>query len=268
MRHGIWLCAVVLLLSGCEEQKEEAAAGPFASDLQFLRKYTDVVLLSDKSGQAQVAVIPKMQGRVMTSTAAGPQGQSFGWINRELIASGKLTPHMNAFGGEERFWMGPEGGQFSIFFAKSAAFDLEHWQTPPPIDTEAYEVVKKSSESVEFRHAFKLTNYSGTTFDVEVLREVRLLPPEEVWKKLGVAAVPGAKLVGYETINRLKNAGKEPWTKETGLLSIWILCMFNPSPGTTIVVPIKGGPETELGPTVNADYFGKVPPERDRKSVV
>jgi len=262
MRHGIWLCAVVLLLSGCEEQKEEAAAGPFASDLKFLRKYTDVVLLSDKSGQAQVAVIPKMQGRVMTSTAAGSQGQSFGWINRELIASGKLTPHMNAFGGEERFWMGPEGGQFSIFFAKGAAFDLEHWQTPPPIDSEAYEVVRKSAESVEFRHAFRLTNYSGTNFDVEVLREVRLLPAEEVWKKLGVAAVPGAKLVAYESINRLKNAGKEPWTKEKGLLSIWILCMFNPSPGTTIVVPIKGGPETELGPAVNADYFGKVPPER------
>jgi hypothetical protein len=30
----------------------------FGDDLAFLRKYTDVVLLSDKSGQSQVAVVP------------------------------------------------------------------------------------------------------------------------------------------------------------------------------------------------------------------
>ena len=38
--------------------------------------------------------------------------------------------------------------------------------------------------------------------------------------------------------------------------------MFNPSPSTTIVVPIKAGPESELGVKVTSDYFGSVPPER------
>ena len=32
---------------------------------------------------------------------------------------------MNGFGGEDRFWLGPEGGQFSIFFKKDDPFDLE-----------------------------------------------------------------------------------------------------------------------------------------------
>jgi hypothetical protein len=50
--------------------------------------------------------------------------------------------------------------------------------------------------------------------------------------------------------------------KETGLLSIWILGQFNPSPATTIVVPIKSGPEAELGVKVTSDYFGSVPAER------
>jgi hypothetical protein len=68
--------------------------------------------------------------------------------------------------------------------------------------------------------------------------------------------------VAFESVNRLSNQGKQPWTKDTGLLSIWILGMFNPSPGTTIVVPIKPGPESELGKPVNADYFGRVPPDR------
>ena len=93
----------------------------------------------------------------MTSTAGGSDGSSFGWINRELIASGTLQPHMNAFGGEDRLWLGPEGGQFSIFFAKGVAFDLEHWFTPPPIDTDAYQVVRQTRDSAQFRHAFQLS---------------------------------------------------------------------------------------------------------------
>ena len=42
----------------------------------------------------------------------------------DIIASGKTQPHINVYGGEDRFWLGPEGGQFSIFFAKDAKFDL------------------------------------------------------------------------------------------------------------------------------------------------
>ena len=93
-------------------------AASFGADLAFLKRHTSVITLADETGRAQVAVAPAWQGRVMTSTAGGSDGPSFGWINRELIASRTLQPHMNAFGGEDRLWLGPEGGQFSIFFAK------------------------------------------------------------------------------------------------------------------------------------------------------
>ena len=53
---------------------------------------------------------PAYQGRVMTSTAEGDGGMSFGWINNELIDSNREEEHFHAFGGEERFWLGPEGG--------------------------------------------------------------------------------------------------------------------------------------------------------------
>jgi YhcH/YjgK/YiaL family protein len=69
-------------------------------------------------------------------------------------------------------------------------------------------------------------------------------------------------LVAFESDNRITNAGKAPWKRETGLLSIWILGMFNPSPATTIVVPIRPGPDSSLGPKVTSDYFGAVPPDR------
>jgi hypothetical protein len=253
--------AMAAVAAGCA-RGSKAGPGTFAGDLAFLQKHVETIVLSDAAGQAQVAVAPAYQGRVMTSTAEGPGGASFGWINRDLVASGKFLQHINCFGGEDRFWMGPEGGQFSIFFAKGAAFDLEHWFTPAAIDTEPFEVVGTSRNMAQFRRRIQLTNYSGTKFDVEVTRQVRLLSAAEAAKALGVAPAAGLKMVAYESVNRITNAGREAWKKETGLLSVWILGMFNPSPATTIVVPIKGGTEADLGKAVTDDYFGKVPAER------
>ena len=112
------LTALVVLLTTVAAENCRLSAADFGEDAAFLKQYTDLIVLSDSKGLAKVAVSPAWQGRVMTSTAGGDAGLSFGWINRELIESRKLQPHMNAFGGEDRFWMGPEGGQFSIFFAE------------------------------------------------------------------------------------------------------------------------------------------------------
>jgi len=239
-----------------------AAGADFGDDTAFLARHTRLIVLSDQAGKAKVALAPAWQGRVMTSTTGGDSGPSFGWINRELIASGKILPHMNAFGGEDRFWMGPEGGQFSIFFPKGAPFEFAHWQTPAVLDTEPFDVISQARDEAVFGREFTLTNYSGTVLDVGVRRTVRLLTPEDAWKHLNVRPAEGVSLVAYASDNRITNRGREPWKKETGVLSVWILGMFNPSPSTVVVVPIKAGPESELGVKVTSDYFGQVPPDR------
>ncbi len=238
--------------------------GSFGDDVKFLSAHTDAITLSDAAGMAQVVVVPAYQGRVMTSTTGGAEGPSFGWINRELIASGKTLAHMNPYGGEDRFWLGPEGGQFALFFKKGDPFDLDHWQTPAMMDTEPFEVVSQSRDSVVFKKESTLVNYSGATFSFRIGRTVNLLDPKRVGELLGIGDASGVGLVAYETVNTLTNTGTAPWTKETGLLSIWILGMFKPSPETTIVIPIQQGPESALGPKVNDAYFGKVPAERLR----
>jgi len=240
----------------------DTSAARFSEDLDFLSKHIQVVVLSDKKGHAQVAVAPSYQGRIMTSTAAGPAGTSFGWINRDLIASKKLQPHINAFGGEERFWMGPEGGQFSIFFKPGHPFDLAHWQTPAPIDTHRFEIEQQSTGSILFSHKARVQNYSGFDFDLEIRRKIKLLSAAQAKALLGVSVGSEVKMVGYESANSIKNTGTKAWSKDTGLLSIWILGMFNPGPKTTVVIPYRSGPESKLGPVVNDAYFGKVPADR------
>ncbi len=256
------LLSAAAVLAGCAAPAGKP--GTFGNDLAFLKKHTDVFVLADKAGQAQVAVVPLYQGRVMTSTAAGPDGLSFGWINRKLIALGKRQPHINVFGGEDRMWLGPEGGQFSIFFPKGASpkFEFKDWQTPEPIDWGKWSVVYRDATSAHFRHSFSLVNFSGFKFDVVADRFVRLLGPEGIKAHFGLDIPAGVKAVAYETDNNIRNAGDKPWTREGGALSIWILCMYNPSPATTVVIPFVDGPEDQLGPVVNDAYFGKVPPDR------
>ncbi len=237
-------------------------ASTFGDDIAFLRSHTPVIVLSDEAGRAEVAVAPAWQGRVMTSTAAGPGGMSFGYINRDLIAAGKSVPHMNAFGGEDRFWMGPEGGQFSLYFAPKAPFDLEHWYVPAPFDTMPYPVAKQTRSEVTFRAEFSLRNYSNTPFSVALDRTVRLLAPSRAWSILHVAPESRAEVVAYESENRVTNAGSEAWRNDTGLLSIWILGMFTPARRAVIVVPIQPGSEASLGRPVTSDYFGPIAPDR------
>jgi hypothetical protein len=253
---------VASAIAGSAASATPASGATFADDVQFLQKHTKVIVLSDRAGQSKVALVPAWQGRIMTSTSSGDAGMSFGWVNRELIASGKFVPHINVFGGEDRFWLGPEGGQYSIFFAKGAKFELSDWFTPAAIDTMPYEVEKQSKSKVLFEAEFALTNYSGTRFDLEVERTVELLPSSGAWKSLGMKSVKDVSVVAFESKNKITNAGKQPWQKDTGLLSIWILGMFNPAPATTIVVPIKKGPDSELGVKVTSDYFGNIPNDR------
>ena len=262
MKFMIWsVFLTAALLSACSKPAKAPEGILFKDDVAFLKAHTSPIVLSAKDGSAQVAVSPDLQGRVMTSSAGGPQGSSFGWINRELIASGQNNLHMNGFGGEDRFWLGPEGGQFSIFFKKDDPFDLDHWYTPPPLNEGSYDVVGRETDRIHFRKAMHLQNYSGTEFDLELNRIIRLIGREEV-RALGIPASEGVKMVAFASENSVTNMGSAPWTKETGLLSIWILGMFNPSPETTIVIPFKPGPEVDLGPAVNDNYFGKVPADR------
>lgn len=234
----------------------------FGDDVDFLRRHTETVVLSDPGGAARVALCPALQGRVAVSTPGGDSGPSFGWLNRALIASGRLVPQMNVFGGADRFWLGPEGGQFSLFFAPGAPQDLAHWQTPPPIDAEPFTLVAEAPDHAVLRKTMRLTNASGTVFDLEVEREVRLHPADRTWREAGAAPSGEVAVVGFQTRNRVTNRGVAPWRRETGLVSIWIAGTFAPSPRTTIVVPYRLPSESDLGPVVNDRYFGQVAPHR------
>jgi len=230
----------------------------------FLARHTELVELVD--GDARVAICPEWQGRVMTSTCGGMQGPSFGFINDEFITAGKTNPHFNNYGGEERMWLSPEGGQFSLWFAPGKPQNLDNWFTPPAFNEGAWKVASAANEPLRMDVAMRVQNTSGTQFHLDVARGVRLLGNADLKQLLGESAAgriaaPGVKCVAYETDNRLTNRGDD-LTLDKGLVSIWILGMMNSGPRSIVIVPYKPGSEADRGAVVKSDYFGPVPAER------
>jgi hypothetical protein len=253
----------IAIVDNGQSDTVELSGVRFGSDLDFLRNHhKDLVLLSDEQNKAQLIILPAYQGRVMTSTADGSTGMSFGWLNHALIASGKISPHMHAVGGEERIWLGPEGGQFSIYFKKGTDFAFDHWFVPKELDTESFRLVSSSRTMAHFEKNMHLENYSGTGFELKIDRIIRLLDSSSISRAIGVPIPSPIKSVGFESDNRITNKGTNTWSKKTGLLSIWILSMMNASPQSTIAIPYRQGDSAKLGKIVTDDYFGKVPAER------
>jgi hypothetical protein len=261
------LTAGVAVLIGVTSLTAGDKGGPmtYGEAKDFLKKYTKVIELNDGSGGVAV-VTPEYQGRVMTSSCDGDKGASFGFINFKHIESGKVDKHFNNYGGEERLWLSPEGGPFSLWFKPGVKEQtLADWYTPPAFNEGGWKVTKEKDE-VEMTVPMKFSNASATDFWLDVTRSVRMLKEKDLVDLFGKDAVAkmtakGVKRVAYETGNQIKNTGPA-MSKDKGLVSMWILGMITSGPETVIVVPYKAGSEADLGYVVKGDYFGAVPPER------
>jgi hypothetical protein len=235
--------------------------GSFGYDLNFLKQHDSVIVLQDNSGNSKIIVSPKYQAKVFTSTANGNDGASIGWLNYKAFGD-SLDPHMNAYGGENRLWLGPEGGKFSLFFKPGAQMVFENWKTPAAFDSEPWDVTNKNDQSVTMHKNMDLTNYKGTDLRIAIDRTVKILQPSVIANELGINSDSSVKVVAYETVNVITNTGKNEWTETTGMPCIWILDMFKPSPATVIVVPFKNAAGQAFSKVATTNYFGEISADR------
>jgi hypothetical protein len=246
-----------------ETTMETFEKGTFGYDRHYLsQKDRHLIVLSDESGQSQMIVSPKYQAKVFTSTADGAKGKSLGFVNEKVFESGVIDEHMNGYGGENRFWLGPEGGKFSIYFQPGKKQEYDNWHTPKPIDIEAWEVIKSGKKTVSLKKEMEVTNYLGQLLKLSVDRNISLIEPETVAAQLKVEIPSGVKTVAYTTENSIINRNDFEWTKETGTVCIWMLDMFNPAPRAVTVIPFREGSEEQLGTIVTSNYFGEIPSDR------
>ena len=263
----IILMGTIVLSCGGNSNKEKSMEtfekGTFGYDLDYLTpKDGSMIVLTGNNGDAQVIVSPKYQAKVFTSTAEGLSGKSLGFVNYKVFDSGVIDEHMNGYGGENRFWLGPEGGQFSVYFAPGSEQVYDNWHTPKPIDIEEWNVTAAGGNKVSLQKEMEVVNYQGTKLKLRVDRSVSLIESSQAASSLNLESDLNVKTVAYITDNAIVNLNDFEWTKETGTICIWILDMFIPAPNAVTIIPFNEGGEQELGKIVTSDYFGEIPSDR------
>ena len=250
-----------VLLTGCITVQKNMQENPtsFGNEVNFLKQYTKTIVLKTKTGNGKIAVCPQLQGKIMASSLDGDSGQTFAWVNRGHIKSGNNDPVINSHGGEDRFWLGPQAGQYSIYNLPGDPFDK--WFTPPPFNSEPFDVISQSGTEVKMEKEMTISNYCHFVFQLKVLRDIRILDRNSIKKELNIDFPAQMKTVGFLSDNTIINTGDNPWEKDTGLLSIWILGMMKPTDETTVIFPYNSGSEKELGIVCRDNYFGDPTPK-------
>ncbi|OFX13510.1 MAG: hypothetical protein A2Z18_07140 [Armatimonadetes bacterium RBG_16_58_9] len=222
------------------------------------------VLATGGAGRS-VLVCPALAGRVMGTSYDGEPGTFGGWIDVKAFQEG-INDIWDNWGGEERYWLCPEGGQFGLMF-ESLPNTFDNYRVQDGINNQAYEVVDTSNQgdSLTMRAEFEMVNAARTRFRVRSTRRITAL--DESPCVLGSG--DGVECVGFQSESMLTNIGSAPWTKDTGCLAHWHLGQFVLGPRVIAIVPYRQGPFAD--PPIRRDYFerfciGGVMPE-NRHSV-
>lgn len=227
------ICLLLFVLS-CQSNTEYQK-GTFGYDFSFLKKHIDPIILSNSN--SKIIVSPKLQGRVLSSTSNGMFGKSYGWLNYKLIESEKFRVGGNGFGGEDRFWLGPIGSKFSLYY-NGKEIESDNWYVPKAIDIETYNVVKKTTSEIEFEKKLKLVNNINTNFNIKLNRQIKLFSISEIEKDLEIEISKNIKVVGFQSKNSIENIGND-WIEKNGIIAPWILGMFQGTHKSIGIFPVN-----------------------------
>jgi hypothetical protein len=223
----------------------------FSSVVTLLRDtgHRAYVLQSRRKGKRGL-VAPSLVGRIMGTTATGDRGEILGWVNVPAIEKGMVDPVFNNFGGEERFWFAPEGGQFGLNLGGHLS-GWQYYEVQDALNTQPFRVLKKEANALTMFSRMKLINARSARFDMEVTRTVRIL--DECPYVLGYDGK--VDFVGFETINISRNAAAVPVRRTSGALAMFCLTQFLAHPRLVIIVPFHPGSSRLLGSPVRKDYW-------------
>ena len=245
-----------------------AAEEPPKNQFTTRRKVRDVVKLLVDAGHHPVVlcgsdskkivvVAPSLVGRVICTGSGGLHGTTDSYISEDQIAKGftKSLPGAKwaSFGGEERVWLAPEGGEYALFFSKGKPQTQENYTVPESLNSTKFQVTEISADgkSVTFTAGMSLVNFIGSRFDLEVSRTISLVEScpyvQEFKGKID--------FVGFESHTYIKNIGKKPWTKKTGAMSIWTIGQFLAKDNSVVIMPYRCGSNEVLGAPVSTEYF-------------
>jgi hypothetical protein len=185
---------VIEIESEKKESLEHYEKGTYGYDVNLLRDFPNTVEL--KNGDSRLIISIKYHSRVMTSSSNGYEGRSYGWINHELIESGKVLPQFNPVGGEERFGLGRRVDSFHCILSPVVRSILKTGRYLQYIDTIPFDVFLATDSVAVFLKDMEVENYSNFKFRFELTRKVHLLGRSVIEDILGIRLPARCKTCG------------------------------------------------------------------------
>lgn len=227
---------ILFAVSSCKTKNQPSTYG---ETRDYFNKKTIPIELKACNGTAKLLVLPEYQGRIAASSSLGDGASPSGWVNfSALNREEKLNG--SEIHGEERVWIGPQGGQFSFYYGLDRPLDESKWEVPASFNAEPFDLYGQSQREVDLSKNVVLTNNFGTTLHMTLYRNVRILEKQEIEGLLSIQIPGRISFIGYQTAHRLQNTDSVQWKKDSGLASIWSLSTFKGTDRSVTFIPIKG----------------------------
>lgn len=236
------LSSVVLLLVACQNQVESNTnityeKGTFGYELEKLQAIEGLEVLED--GDAMIAISGPFQARILTSSAKGKAGKSYGWVNLGMIEKGEHDSTMAYLGGESRMWFAPEWGPNALFFPKGIEQSNATMRAPFDLNNKKFKEVSRTDNSLSVEGKMQIKNNNDYTFNLAIQRTVELLPRAAIEANLGITLPNEMASVGFSATTIVENIGEEQFKQENGLIAIWELGCMLTSPDTRVIIPLS-----------------------------
>jgi hypothetical protein len=204
--------------------------------INYLAQKTSVIELYDQLG-GRVAVCPEWNGRVLTSTDGGLEGDSFGFVNVQAID----TDRYEDFGGEDQWTISPFIHSFSV------------------------ESIKENKAVLQ--RTLSMTDANGNHVEFHLTRSISMLSKRRIGSIFGETVAESLEqenvsVVGFRSENAVRS-------QEKAWVASRLRGMFNASPHTVVIVatPPEDDFASEPSPetfSVDIDYLGGSPHGRIR----
>lgn len=246
--HRFALLTVSILLPimhGCEKPESASAARSTSQSdrqaqqndheaakidpVQQLKSSTPIKTITTTDKTMHILVAPKLDARILSATLGEKHELQFGAYDFSA-----KTPA--ALGGVDSVSIHP-----ATHFKASKEND---WQ-----------LTSDSEFSLGFRRSMKLHNSSEQALDAEIIRTVRVMSGYEIRKTLKQRITDAQlQLLGYESINRLKNTHFEDlWPDGTPLPGLKSTGTFNVNANVTLIIPHTADVKTPAKSIFHAD---------------
>lgn len=212
--------------------------------------------LRHEEASARTFVAPQLEGRVMTTTIGSIA--SAAWVDHRALAARGGASRFHNYGGQDRLWIGPEGGDLGWFFDPGAPCEGSHWRVPPELNVGPMEVVGASAWDVHMRRSLSLTNRRGDKFSGRLERTVRVLSRNFAHRLLKAPIPDEVTIAAIVSTNRLVCDSRSG----APLVHLWSLSQLPVSERAVVMAPLGPADPAAGRPDVEDGYFGKIPQER------